>query len=435
MTKHNRSPLEGAQPQKLDPEWRRGAAHVLSDLQTRRAGAKPARRKRIAVILPRAYRGGTLRGSQLLARAIKEGSERAGEAVAVVLAHLDVYQEREFSDIGDVLRRPFAWRRLDRTIAERAMRYASLEAWQAKRDAYWVADDGVDNLMSCDLWIVVSDRVPGPLLPLRPQIMMIYDYLQRYVPFQPEEASIEFIAAARAAERVLVTTNWTERDALQYAGIEPGRVAKVPMLAPDFTHDAIPAASFNSEHYFLWSTNGSMHKNHDVAMRALQHYYDRLGGALKCYVTGANSASIPEGEFPHHVEVARRLKGSAALRENVQWLGELDDESYRAKLAGAAFLWHPARIDNGTFSVIEAAGLGVPSLSSDYGPMREIDRQFELNLAWAPSDDFVTIAERLKEMEATHLERRQLLPGRAMLSRRCYADHVDAYWRVVRQCL
>jgi hypothetical protein len=77
----------------------------------------------------------------------------------------------------------------------------------------------------------------------------------------------------------------------------------------------------------------------------------------------------------------------------------------------------------------------VPSLSSDYGPMREIDRQFSLNLSWTPSDDFEAIADQLKTMEVEHIDRRRLLPDTAELSRRCYADHVDAYWRVVRGCL
>lgn len=401
----------------------------------RQAAIRPVRRKRIAVILPVAYRGGTLRGAQLLARAIKEGSERVREDVDVVFAHLDVYDERELSELGRIARRPFAWRELDSKTAQRAMRYAGFDDWRAGHDAYLVADDGIDNLANCDLWLIVSDRAPGTLLPLRPQILMVYDYLQRYVPFLAEDISLRLTEAARAARRVLVTTHATERDALQYAGLDPSRVVKMPMLAPDFAKDAMPAARSTAEGHFLWPTNAAIHKNHDQAVRALQLYYERLGGTLLCYVTGANSAAIPEGTYAHHVDLAKRIRGSAALRENVHWLGELDDDDYRRKLAGAAFLWHPGTIDNGTFSVIEAAGLGVPSLSSDYGAMREIDRQFALNLAWAPSDDFAVMADRLKEMEIAHVERRRLLPDRATLSRRCYADHIDAYWRVVRQCL
>lgn len=426
MTQHSRTLKEIRLP--------RHAASRLCEFE-RLPATRHSRRKRIAVILPAAYRGGTLRGAQLLARAIKDGSERAGEDADVLLAHLDAYGENEFSDLGRLPRRPFAWRKIDAQAARRAMHYAGNDSWQPSHNAYQVPDDGVDNLQGCDLWLMVSDRAPGPLLPMRPQIMMVYDYLQRYVPFMPEDTSLGFIQAARAAKRVLVTTKWTEQDALQYAGLEPGRVIKMPMLAPDFTNDASLASPSIAEGYFLWPTNPAIHKNHDVAVRALQLYYERLGGTLACCVSGVDSASIPEGNFPHHVDLAKRIRSSALLREKIHWLGELDDEAYRTKLAGAAFLWHTSRVDNGSFSVIEAAGCGVPSLSSDYGPMREIDSQFSLNLAWMPCDDAAAVADQLKKMEHEHVERRRLLPDRATLSRRCYGDHVDTYWRVVRQCL
>ena len=55
------------------------------------------------------------------------------------------------------------------------------------------------------------------------------------------------------------------------------------------------------------------------------------------------------------------------------------------------FLWHPATIDNGTFSVIEAAHLKVPSLSSGYPAMKEINEQYNLSLLL---DNIVTRNQR-----------------------------------------
>ena len=68
------------------------------------------------------------------------------------------------------------------------------------------------------------------------------------------------------------------------------------------------------------------------------------------------------------------------LREKLDFKGELPEEEYAAILAGAAFLWHPALIDNGSFSLVEAAQLGVPALSSDYPPIREMEQQFDLRI-------------------------------------------------------
>ena len=57
-------------------------------------------------------------------------------------------------------------------------------------------------------------------------------------------------------------------------------------------------------------------------------------------------------------------------------MGELRDRAFAGLLSEAAFLWHPAMIDNGSFTVIESAMRGVPALSSDYPAMREIDENF-----------------------------------------------------------
>ncbi len=90
------------------------------------------------------------------------------------------------------------------------------------------------QFLDCDLWLVISDRLPLPLLPIRPYILLVHDYLQRYLPHGSGLAENLFLQAARLAERVLATTRFTEGDARQYAGIDPKKVARVPMLVPQF---------------------------------------------------------------------------------------------------------------------------------------------------------------------------------------------------------
>ena len=83
---------------------------------------------------------------------------------------------------------------------------------------------------------VVGDiRPPIPSVAADPAIRpLVHDYLQRYLPYSSGLAEYSFLVAARLAERVLVTTKFTEGDALQYGGIDPERVFHVPMLAPQF---------------------------------------------------------------------------------------------------------------------------------------------------------------------------------------------------------
>ncbi len=313
------------------------------------------------------------------------------------------------------------------------MRYAGHEGWEPKGNRYMVVDDGINHLQDCDIWFVVSDRLEAPLLPMRPSVLMIYDYLQRYVPILPFGADQSYLDAARSASKILVTTEFTKQDALSYAGITADKVFKLPMLAPDFSR--LKGGRPESANYFLWTTNAAIHKNHVNALKALKFYYEELDGALECRITGVNTKDLFKSSVPHLKPLATLLGQSRLLKKNIKLLGELPDRNYQSMLASAAFLWHAGAIDNGTFSVIEAAGLGIPSLSSDYPSMREIDQQFSLNLNWMKSDQPKHMASQLKEMELTHLERRDILPPGEVLGEQSVEKLANVYWQVVRECL
>jgi glycosyltransferase involved in cell wall biosynthesis len=419
-------------PDACVPYWQSGIARVLAAGQR----AKPSRaRKRIAVVVPISYRGGTLRGARLIAEALRLGSIAAGEPADIVLAHPDdpvAYGGKHAPEpLDGIPIVPFRWRELSARQARAMMRFAG-HRWEPDADTYLAFDD---SLASCDLWVVVSDRVRAPIVPLRPVVMMIFDYLQRYVDILPHGADLPFLRAARSAERVLVTTRFTEQDALQYGGIARERLVKVPMLAPELSAHRAQERRPVRRPYFMWTTNPAPHKNHAAAIEALAIYYTDLGGSLDCVVTGAGTQHIPTSPLPHLHPAQRRLAQSELLQERLSWAGELPDAAYREVLADAAFLWHPCLIDNGTFSVIEAARLGVPSLSSDYPAMREIDEQFRLHLAWMDPRDPVAMARSLRSMEDQMSERRRLLPAEKDLDGQGVDRLADAYWAAVRPCL
>jgi glycosyltransferase involved in cell wall biosynthesis len=314
------------------------------------------------------------------------------------------------------------------------MTYAGFETWQPTSERYILPDDGVRQFLDCDLWLMVSDRLSHPLLPIRPYVLLVYDYLQRYLPYSSGSAEYSFLAAARLAERVLVTTKFTEGDALQYAGIDPEKVFHVPMLAPQFEPvEDLPAST--ERPYLIWPTNAAVHKNHVNSFGALRIYWEELGGNLDCHITGVNTNDLLDDERPFLKLLGNSAEGIAALRSRIRLRGELSDASYQRELANARFLWHPAQIDNGTFSVIDAAHVGVPSLSSDYPAMHEINNQFELGLAWTPSDDPGRMARALKWMEQ-HVEQRRLaLPSKESLEKQNVDAFAGRYWAVVRECL
>ncbi|WP_439112239.1 glycosyltransferase [Hydrogenophaga sp.] len=424
--------------------WREALERVRSHLSRHhhdnmeRSLIHVPRCKRIAVVVPLGYRGGSLRGSKLLAQALQLGAVQNGQVVEVTLLHLDdpqTYTHTEFEDLPPSIKtRSFKWRTLKADEARRAMRYAGHTHWEPRSSEYLVVDDGIKQLEDCDLWVVVSDRILRPLLPLRPVVHMVYDYLQRYVPILPKGADKPFINAARLATQVWVTTEFTRQDALQYAGVNAERVAKLPMLAPAFVakrpkNGALPLP------YFVWTTNSALYKNHEHALRALKLYYDNMDGTLDCHVTGVNTQKLLKQPPEHLKHTMAWVRNHEQLKRRLHWDGELPEDDYQNLLESSAFLWHAGRIDNDTFSVVEAAGLGVPALSSDYPPMREIDAQFGLNLAWMDAGDPKAMARALKDMEAQHLARRALLPSAEQLASQSVERLATTYWKAASECL
>lgn len=422
--------------------WRDGFERIKAELAMSRSEHRVSgpRHKKVAVIVPVEYRGGSLRGAKLMAQAIFSGSRAWDEPVDVVLAHLDTaagYEDEEFQDISDqIQRRSFRWGTVDGGTARRAMRYAGHEGWEPTSNRYIVPDDGIKQMLDCDAWIIISDRVTAPLLPLRPSMFMIYDYLQRY-----EKAIAgkdqNSINAVRRAQMVMVTTEFTKNDALQYAGVDAKRLVKLPMLAPDFSKDEFDAASVPepASPYFLWTTNAGPHKNHENAFKALNFYYTNLDGQLDCLVTGTETKNLLKRKDSHLRAAVNFAKNTKVLNERIHWLGELPEYEYRSVLRKSSFLWHAARLDNGTFSVIEAAYMGIPSLSSDYPAMHEIDNQFNLNLTWMSSDNYKEMARKLKEMESSHLSKTAALPNFARLNEQSVDKLAGKYWEVIRECL
>lgn len=432
--------LEPLKAENCEPAWRSSFQKITERLKADSSLVREERsqKRRVAVIVPVKYRGGSLRGAKLLARAIQDGSRAAGDNVEVVFGHLDdprCYPREEFIDLPETIsRRPFRWRTMSYQEASRACVYAGIDQALVNQ-LYQAPDDGINQFMDCDLWIIVSDRLELPLLPIRPHILMVYDYLQRYVPVLEDSISQQFVARAHVAEAVLVTTEFTRGDALQFAGLSDEKVRKVPMLAPDFSGSSPANVHVRGASYFLWTTNLAPHKNHEAAMKALQVYYEDYDGELECRVTGVETGNLLKKDRAHLAALNDILFSSDELKRKFKIEGELSDRIYRRQLSGAAFLWHPGQIDNGTFSVVEAAHFGVPSLSSDYPAMREIDQQFGLNLRWMDSDDPENMARQLKKMETDGAKLRQMLPSAKQLASQSVDKLSGAYWDVVRDYL
>lgn len=379
--------------------------------------------KKIAVMLPFPYKGGTLRAAKNFAKSIAHQARETGNNIQVVFSFAksgDYDLNIDFSDLleEDIVIRESEWKVFPKENLQGASSLLGLEKWMDEFDEFSLPTDGASDFIDCDLWLIISNRLPAPLFPLRKNAFVIYDFIERYVPeiFMNsdsfwEEYTSNFLASIRHASKVFVTTPSTQKDLISFAGVEEH---KIHMLDLDFQPPELPKTDLKinlPDKYILWPTNTSLHKNHLNALNAYEIYSQELGGAFDLVITGTwTKAFDPQYEmdpddlllkYPHINEFRDKLRNDNSLAEKIHILGNIPDRVFIHFLKNAQYLWHPTLYDNGTFSVIEAAYLGVPSLSAQYPAMEFINQKFKLNLQFFNPRNKTEMANELKEMEKT----------------------------------
>jgi hypothetical protein len=415
--------------------------------------------KKIAVMLPIAYRGGSLRAAKSMAKAIILAARQKNEAVQVVFSYVQDGSYDLHSDFNDLIEygivlRATVWQVLTRETLLATMPLLARTPKTLSHHSYCLPMDGANDFYDCDLWIIISDRLPAPLFPLRKYICVIYDYLQRYVPeifggiggagsiWELQEES--YFPLVRNAECVLVTTPSTRADMVAYAGVSGAHITLIDM---DFNPPEDVKTTLNDlnlpSNYFIWTTNTAAHKNHINAINALEKYYQDLSGKLELVVTGVNSEYLDvEREFDKNdpmlgvpqIKFTRdKISASQTLRERIHILGDVSEKVYASVLRKSLFLWHPNRYDNGTFSVIEAAYFQNPSLSARYPAMEYINQKFNLNLSFFDPHNTRDMAETLFAMERNY--KKVTLPERKILLQKSWLESAPALYDIISEFL
>lgn len=390
---------------------------------------------KIAVILPFGYLGGTLR---LVLNVVRHFAAQGVPRIVfgVPTAHLPAIQDELDGlrrDVPEVEIRGFTWKLLERPAARGCAAAAGLEVGDFISNTYQIPIDQGPNFCDCDFWFFVSDRLEYPLIPLRPYALLVTDHLQRYVPdifdlpmYQIQDAiPWNFLRNVRNADIVVSTSEGTARDVVSFGGAL-GRQVRMPTTIDidHFQRLAATDAARAAEHqrpYFVWVTNSSQHKNHLRMLRAIRSYYESLGGSLDVVVTGLWTdlfdPDLPDDKIgsrraiydhPYIREVRETIRSKLGpWRSRLHLLGSVDDAEYVRVVKGSRFLLHNVLADNGTFSVVEAAILGRPAISSDYPQMREIDQGFGLGLRFFDPRDVAATASALaagEQMQAPAAE-------------------------------
>ncbi len=426
----------------LDFNLREWQTHFVNKVMATPLAPDSSSTKTIGVFLPVGYRGGSLNGAKNIAKMLHLGSRQEGEPVNVIFSCVaNEYNIQE--DFADLLELGISvsethWKQVSKQQVEIMLKLSG-ENQPLTHPEYTIPTQGVSNFNECDFWFIVSDRVAKPLAPIKPYGMMIYDYIQRYVPqiFDPAFSDAHFISTARHAQFVFATTPTTLNDTIQYAGLSPYRTHLAPM---EFDTLDYPASNRKiADHYFLWPTNTTPHKNHVNAIKALDIYYRKLDGKLKVVMTGPGTDvfnhSADAVERPYLREVIMAMHEYPMVKDNLIIVGNLTKGDYISTLQSAKFLWHPAIIDNGTYAVVEAAYYGIPALSSNYPQMNFMNKRFNLDLNFCESTQPENMALQLKMMEEQYQTKQQHLPKKEFLDQFGYKKIAPEFWNLIRGLL
>jgi glycosyltransferase involved in cell wall biosynthesis len=370
---------------------------------------------KIAVFLPRPWRGGMLRAVQGFCSALLSAAVRQGRDIELVLSiQANTYKVNEI-DLTDprLTVRETRWTVLS-DGESRLLGIANTECVPP----YVRPTDGGRDFMDCSLWIVFGAYfLPevGVLAPLRPYYVYVPDLIQRNIPQIYGDEVIPLgsgwlmntglILTIRHAERVLVTTPQTAEDAVGYAGAARDKVILMPLWLVERSINGTAGPGWERP-YLLWVSNTTPHKNHSHAIDALEKYYEQ-GGTLDTLLVGAlaHGTSVArrhrarKPDRPYWRSTADKSNETRFTSKRLHFLGEVSDRQHMNLIAGARFVWHNVLYDSGSFIALDTAHAGVPLLSSDYPEMRYVCDVFNIPCSFFSPTDVESAADALGRME------------------------------------
>lgn len=377
---------------------------------------KTAKNIKVAVLLPEAYLGGIWDVTKRFLKSMRYGIEKHHAAVELVFGYIDhdLFDEYTFESIKNmgIPIRKFVWRKISGTDIANIYKIRGYTR-EENNIKYCVADDGINCFEDCHHIILMGDRVPEYFYTNRPYSVFAHDYIQRYIPsILDNDRQKKILALHRNAEAVYVTTKATREDAVQYAGIKQNRIKLLPFFWKKVDSNMVINCK---DRFFLWSTNIGQHKNHLVFLKALEMYYQN-GGSFKCVVTGVNTQYFDINKtFTWSNEYVDKIRNmidkSKILKKNIFIRGNLPKEEYYAILSNAEFLVHPGYIDNGNGSIVDAAFLGVPGISSDYPAMRYMEETMGLHIRFVSPFNYEDWAKMLIQSEQDCQDWKKRLPS------------------------
>ncbi|MEE8107122.1 MAG: glycosyltransferase family 1 protein, partial [Planctomycetota bacterium] len=259
----------------------------------------------------------------------------------------------------------------------------------------------------CDLFHH-TDYVLPEVSPRTPQVMTLHDlaFLRNGWHTARDAYSLSRIVA-RARRRCagfLVPSARTARDCVERLGLAEDRVFVTPLgVEQRFFAAARSEPDAGARPYLLALGTVEPRKNHVRLMRAFESV----------------AAKVPDvelhiaGPWGWRFEEVRAAHARSKVRDRIRFLGHVPDDRLATTIAGAAGVCYVSLFEGFGLPVLEAMAAGVPVVTSDIDPMREVAGN---SAVLVDPYDVDAIADGLSSLlldEALRRRLRQLGPARA----------------------
>jgi glycosyltransferase involved in cell wall biosynthesis len=352
---------------------------------------------------------------------LREFSAGNGPARVSVLANplvMEAYRDLASGPVS--LHRVRRYRQGNGTVTRMA---AMTSAALAPRRVARELPDGIDVLHH-------PVTVPIPRMPGVPTVVTVYDLQHREMPglFSRAERAYRrwaYEGAARGADLVLTTSEYSRERLVEIAGIPPERVVSVlmgidvdrfrPERAPP---DATLAERLSlPERYVVYPANLWPHKNHPRLVDALAQVAD---DELHLVLTGQ--------DYGRGDALRARARG-IGVEGRVHHLGFLAAEDVPALYRGASAMIFPSLYEGFGSPPLEAMACGCPVASSMRGSLAEVVGDAALHLDPESVDDIAAAMTQVTEDGELRdrLREQGLARARTFTWARAARQHVELY--------